>query len=191
MKMEKRLLEIRKLKKARKPVFLAQDSLRRKEVVQDSWRRPKGIHSKTRLHHSGNPKMPSQGYRSPSAVRGFHGSGLKPVVVSSPKQLESIKDEGIVIGSSVGMKKRLEILKAAAERKIAVLNLDAAAFAKKAEEQLAERKKKKAAEASKASKKQEKAQDSKEEKKAESEEEKRKAEKKEMEKVITKRGGQQ
>ncbi len=185
MKMKNKLLELREMKKSKKPVFVARDSQRRKEVVQDSWRKPRGKHSKTRLHHAGNPKMPSQGYRSPKAVRGFHKLGLKPVVVASPRQLDTIKDEGIVISSAVGMKKRLEILKAAVAKKITVLNIDAQAFAKKAEEKLAEGKKKKAEKA--APKKQEKEKSSKEEKAPESEEDKRKAEKKEMEKIITKR----
>ncbi len=185
--MKNRLLELRELKKSKKPVFVAQDSQRRKEVVQNSWRRPKGIHSKTRLHHGGNPKMPSQGYRSPKAVRGLHKSGLKPVVVCSLKQIGAIKDEGIVVGSSVGLKKQLEIMKAAAARKLAVLNFDTNAFIKKAEEMLAERKNKKT-EAAKEQKKPEKAGAEKEKKAAsETEEEKRKAEKKEMEKIVTKR----
>lgn len=187
MKMKNKLLELREMKKSKKPVFIARDSQRRKEVVQDSWRRPRGKQSKTRLHHAGNPKMPSQGYRSPREVRGFHKLGLKSVVVASLKQLDSIKDEGIIIASSVGIKKRLEILKAAAAKKITILNIDAQAFIKKAEEAFAERKKKKAASAPKTPAKQEKAQSAKEEKTEESEEEKRKAEKKEMEKIITKR----
>ncbi len=187
MNMKNRMLELRELKKSKKPVFVAQDSHRRKEVVQNSWRRPKGIHSKTRLHHAGNPKTPSQGYRSPSLVRGFHKSGLKPVVVHSIKQLSAINDEGIIIGSTVGLKKQLEIMKAAIAKKLPVLNFDTSAFIKKAEEMLAERKNKKA-KAAKILKKTEKTGESKEKTEAsETEEDKRKTEKKEMEKIITKR----
>ncbi len=186
--MKNRMLELRELKKSKKPVFIARDSQRRKEVVQNSWRRPRGKHSKTRLHHGGNPKMPSQGYRSPREVRGMHKSGLKTIVVQSIKQIGAIKGEGIIIGSSVGLKKKLEIMKAAAARKLDVLNFDAGAFIKKAEEILAERKNKKAAAAS-PQKKPEKTGASTEKKaSAETDEEKRKAEKKEMEKIITKRG---
>ncbi len=188
--MEKRLLEIRALKKSKKPVFLAQDSHRRKEVVQNSWRRPKGIHSKTRLHHGGNPKLPSQGYRSPKAVRGLHNSGLKHALVSSIKQLELIKEEAIIISSSIGMKKRLEIIEAASAKKIAILNIDAKSFIKMASEKLSARKNKRKAASAKpeqAAKKPAEAEASPKDSKEESEEEKRKASKKEMEKIITKR----
>ncbi len=185
--MKNRLLELREQKKSKKPVFIARDSQRRKEVVQNSWRKPRGKHAKTRLHHGGNPKMPSQGYRSPSAVRGLHKSGLKQAVVHSIKQLGAIKAEGIIIGSSVGLKKQLEIMKAAIEKKLTVLNFDASDFIKKAEETLAEKKNKKA-EAASASTKPQKTSESKEKKAAsETEEDKRKTEKKEMEKIITKR----
>ncbi len=185
--MKNRLLELREQKKSKKPVFIARDSQRRKEVVQNSWRRPRGKHSKTRLHHGGNPKMPSQGYRSPSAVRGLHKSGLNQVIVHSIKQLDSIKDEGVIIGSSVGLKKQLEIMKAATAKKLTVLNFDATVFIKKAEEMLAGKKNKKA-EDEKASKKTEKTGDTREKKAdSETEEDKRKTEKKEMEKIITKR----
>jgi len=184
--MTEKLIELRKAKKAKKPAFVTQDSWKRK-LLPTSWRRPRGMHSKMRLKHRGNPKMPSQGYRSPRLVRNTHPSGLKQVLVSSMKQLDSIKDEGIIIASVLGMKKKLALIKKATERKLTILNLDTD-YTAKAEAAFAERKKKKTAaktaKIAEVSKKPEKKEAEKDDKTTE--EEKRKSEKKEMEKIITK-----
>ncbi|MBS3133503.1 50S ribosomal protein L32e [Candidatus Woesearchaeota archaeon] len=191
--MPKELIKLRKAKKSGKPAFATQDSWKRKRLPA-SWRRPRGMHSKMRLKHKGNPKMPSQGYRSPKLVRYAHPSGLMPAVINSMKQLDSVTDEGVVISSSVGIKKKIALIKAATERKLTVLNLNSY-YATKAEAAFTERKKKKAAEkAAKITKEPEESKKpgkaEKEEpkpKKDETEEEKRKTANKEMEKIITRR----
>ena len=182
------LLELRKVKKAKKPAFVNQDSWKRK-VLPTSWRRPRGMHSKMRLKFRGNPKLPSQGYRSPRLVRYAHPSGMRTVLVSSVKQLDALKDEGVIISSVVGVKKKLVIIKTATEQKLKILNLKAD-YTTKAEAAFAERKKRKSelktsklAKETKEAKKPEK-KPAKEEKATE--EEKRKTSKKEMEKIITK-----
>jgi len=181
--MTTKLLQLRSEKKSRKPAFVTQDSWKRKEVPR-AWRKPRGLHSKMRLKHRGNPKIPSQGYRSPREVRYLHPSGVKAVVVNSVKQLEVAKD-AVIIASTVGIKKKLAMMKAATEKKLTVLNLSAD-YVSKVEAAFAEGKKarmeKQAAKAAKESKK------SKEKKAAqkETEEDKRKTGKKEMEKIVTK-----
>ncbi|MAG15761.1 50S ribosomal protein L32e [Candidatus Woesearchaeota archaeon] len=182
--MKNELIKLRAVKKSRKPTFVTPDSWKRKKL-SSAWRRPKGLHSKVRLKFRGNPKMPSQGYRSPKTIRGFHPTGLKTIIVNSIKQLDIVKDEGIIIASVVGVKKKLAIIKAAAEKKLTVLNLDLD-YVKKAETAFAERiKVKKDAKIAKTAKDSKKS-DKKEEAKKETEEEKRKSGKKEMEKIITK-----
>ena len=185
------LLELRKMKKAKKPSFVNQDSWKRKELPT-SWRKPRGMHSKMRLKFRGNPKIPSQGYRSPVLVRNLHPSGLRTVLVSSVQQLDSIKDEGVIISYTVGVKKKLAMLKKATELKLKILNLKDD-YVAKAEAAFAERKKikselktSKLAKATKESKKPEKTQEKTSAKKEETEEDKRKSSKKEMEKIITK-----
>ena len=126
------LLNLRKAKKAKKPTFKTQDSWKRKRIPK-SWRRPKGLHSKMRLKFKGNPKLPSQGYRSPAEVRGMHGSGLKTVFVTSLKQMDSVNAEGIILASALGAKKKREIIKKAAEKKLKIVNLDVAKYLKKTE----------------------------------------------------------
>lgn len=179
--MIKKQIALNRTKK--KPAFVAQDSWKVKSLPK-SWRRPRGMHSKMRQKMKGNPKTPSQGYRAPREIRGLHPSGFKPPVVSSINQLSGAK-EGIIISAAVGVKKKLAIIKAAKEKKLAIFNVNADEFARKAESELSERKKKRhAAEAAKAEKRKE-PEKKEESKKEETEEEKRRAAKIEMEKIIT------
>ncbi len=85
---------------------------------RDSWRKPKGKDNKMRLEIKGYPPKVKIGYRNPDDIRGLHPSGLKPVVVSTLKDLESLnpKEHIVYISSSVGLKKRLELVKLAQER---------------------------------------------------------------------------
>ena len=137
------LSEIRKEKKARKPAFVSQDSWKRRLLPRKSWRRPRGLHSKMRLKKRGNPKSPSHGYRSPKAMRALTPFGTQAVVVSSVKGLAIASGKDVIISSTVGNRKKLEIIKAASEKKLAVLNLNVAEFAGKIAAEMEERKKRK------------------------------------------------
>ena len=134
---------VRKEKKARKPVFVTQDSWKRKLLSRNSWRRPRGLHSKMRLKKKGNLKSPSQGYRSPKAVRALTPAGTMAIVISSVKDLALAAGKDVIISSTVGNRKKLEIIKAASEKKFAVLNLNVDEFARKIAAAMEERKKKK------------------------------------------------
>lgn len=117
-----KLLELRKKMKAKKPTFLRQDFQRKK--LKTKWRQPKGIHSKLRTKFKGHVKHPSMGFSSPRLVRFLHPSGFKEILVSNPSQLKNIKpDEGIIIASAVGMRKKLELLKKIKELKLRLLNI--------------------------------------------------------------------
>lgn len=117
-----KLLELRKKIKAKKPTFLRQDFQRKK--LKTKWRQPKGIHSKLRTKFKGHVKHPSMGFSSPKAVRFLHPSGFKEILVANLSQLKDIKpDEGIIIASLVGMKKKLELLKKIKELKLRLLNI--------------------------------------------------------------------
>jgi large subunit ribosomal protein L32e len=92
--------------------------------VKESWRKPRGIHSKVRIRKKGKIKMPSVGYGAPKELRFLHPSGFREVLVSSLKDLEKVdpKTQAIRIAHTVGEKKRKEIIKKAEELKIKVLN---------------------------------------------------------------------
>ncbi|ABW00866.1 50S ribosomal protein L32e [Caldivirga maquilingensis] len=95
--------------------------------LEDSpWRRPKGIDNKIRMKRKGYPPMVNVGYRGPRGVRGIHPSGFIEVIVHNPEELSRVNPEtqAIRIASTVGVRKRIEIIREAVRRGIKVLNVD-------------------------------------------------------------------
>jgi large subunit ribosomal protein L32e len=189
----KELLLHRKNLKARKPVFLKQDT-HKKPGIAKKWSRPRGIDSKMRLRLNGYRRMVTKGWKSPAAVSGLHPTGLKPVLVHNEAEARSIdrKSDGLMISSNVGLKKRIQMLKIAQELGLTVLNVkDPAKFIADAEKGMADRKKDKAekAEKPKADKTEKAAKEKKAEKSIEelAEDDKREAERKEQERLLIKR----
>ncbi len=191
--MDNRLKE-RNALKAKKPTFTRSDSHKKKRLGQ-AWRRPRGLQSKVRLEKKGYVRPVKIGWGSPSTVKGLLRDGTEAIIVENVSDLEKVKGEkqAAIIASGVGIRKKIEIIKIATEKKIKLLNIkDPEGFIKKVvdrqkekqqqKHKLAEEKKKKAKEKS------EKA------KKKESEDkddtplddiDKKKAEKKELDKVLT------
>lgn len=119
----KQLLELKKKIAKKRPTYLRSDAHRRKCIPQQ-WRQPKGMHSKIRLKRRGKISHPGQGVASPKAVRGMTMQGMRPIEVSTAKELERIdsKTQAIVL-RRVGQKKRIELLKLALAKKIMILNI--------------------------------------------------------------------
>lgn len=187
--MEK-LLALRKEKKAKKPKFVRQDSHKKPRLQKSGWRKPKGQDSNMRVGNKGYRRTVSSGYRAPAEVRGLSGEGLITVVVSTEKDLEKLdsKKEGVIIASSVGLRKKILIINKCKELKLKILNLkDPEEYVKGKESQ------RKAAKKTK-----DEAKEKKELKKKETEKSKKKAspaktktednkEKKELDKILTKK----
>lgn len=171
--------------------FTRQDS-HKKPKLGDKWRRPKGLQSKMRLGKKGYPRSPSQGFGSNKAERGLR-SGLIPVIIENPAQLDALgKEHGVVIASGVGEKKRVEIVKTAEKKSLKILSIkDAAVYLKEAEEQFAKRKSDKEKlskdKESKLAERKKKAEEKEKEDKKEEESagDKKDKEKKEMDKLLT------
>ncbi len=119
----KRDLKARKSKKQARPKFKRQEQDFQK-ILKKGWRRPRGRHSKLRIHEKGRGGLPSPGYGSPASVRGLNRLGYREVMVSNVRDLEGInpREEMGMISSGVGRKKRGEIVSAAKERKIMISN---------------------------------------------------------------------
>lgn len=192
MNIEK-LLELRQGLKERKPEFIRQDNPKRMKVNY-KWRKPKGIHSKIRHRFKGRRKMPSPGYKSPRIVKGLHASGLEIISVHSVDDIAKIKKEsqGAVVSKSVGMKKRLGILRKAKELNVTVLNLNVDEKIKNIEDMINSKKKvtkeTKKEEAKKEIKEKEaKIKEQKTEASKLNDESKKESDKKEKDKVLTKK----
>ena len=120
---EKRLLRIKNKNAVKRVEFRRQEWFRYKKLGE-SWRKPRGKHSKQREHLARRPPVVDAGYRSPAAVRGLHPSGFLEVLVHTPQELEKLDPlrEAARIGSTVGSRKRELIMEKAEELKVRILN---------------------------------------------------------------------
>ena len=98
----------------------------KKTQTPSSWRSPRGHHSRIRLEKKGAPAKPKIGYRTEKRIRGLHPSGYTEVMVHNTDDLEEIdpETEAARIGSTVGGRKRAEIIQKAEEEEIKLLNAD-------------------------------------------------------------------
>ena len=111
------------IKKTKKPRFHRQNSQVKKRSG-NRWRKPRGMDSKQREGFKSRGTKPTVGYRQPKKIRGKHPSGYEEILIKNTKQLEGINKEkqAIKISSTVGAKKKTEIIKKAEEKKIKILN---------------------------------------------------------------------
>jgi len=160
---------------------LRQDAHKVKKL-EKKWRAPRGRHSKMRFKLRSYRKQPSVGYASPRKVRGLDNKGRKETKVERIQDLEKVKqDEIIVIGATVGTKKKVEILKRIIEKKLQVKNVkNVEEFIKQAEEKI--KKKKEEAEKKETKKKKAKEEALKKAEEKKKEEEKKTEEEKQKEK---------
>jgi large subunit ribosomal protein L32e len=122
-KKTKEQLKLRKQIADSRPNFRRQEWFRYSRLGE-SWRKPRGLHSKMRRGFGYRVNLVSTGYRGPKAVRGFHPSGFQEVMVHRVEDLEELdpKKQAARIGHSVGSRKREEIEKVADEKGIRILN---------------------------------------------------------------------
>lgn len=93
--------------------------------LKDSWRRPRGKDSKMRKDKKGKLPRVKVGYRKPRAERGLHPSGFREVLVENPRDIEKINSEtqAARISSTVGARKRGQIITRARELGVKILNV--------------------------------------------------------------------
>lgn len=149
-----------------------------------------------RLHKKGYRVSPNPGYGTPNVDKFKNKDGLTIVNVYNKNDLVELKKEehGVVVGSSVGGRKRVEILKEAIAKQIKILNVrDTQKEVEKIEQTIASKKKAKELTKKKKSSKLEErkkkaAEKEKEESKAkedEDSEDKKVKEKKDIDKILT------
>ncbi len=121
---KKNLLELRKKMKKKRPKFRRVESWRYKRV-KDSWRKARGIDSRTRIKSKSGVKSPSVGYRAPKSIRGLHPSGFEEINVITIKDLEGLspKKHAIKVASRLGARKRIKLIEYAQRRGFKILNL--------------------------------------------------------------------
>lgn len=138
----KEAVALRKTQKKRKPTFLRQNvGIVR---VRNGWRRARGGQAKVRLKLRSYRKQPSIGYSSPRAARHRTAQGYEQHVIFSPSELKE-EMRAIIVGRTVGERKRLDIIKRAQELGLIILNIkDTQAYIKEVQTMLQANKEKRA-----------------------------------------------
>ncbi|RLG21904.1 50S ribosomal protein L32e [Candidatus Micrarchaeota archaeon] len=110
--------------KKKKPTFKRQGAHRKKRVAKKGWRKPRGIYSHQRDSYKFAGAKPKVGYKNDRDSRAIHPSGLKEILVHNVKELKVAEpNKNIIrIASTVGKKKRREIVEAAEKMKLRVIN---------------------------------------------------------------------
>jgi large subunit ribosomal protein L32e len=121
---KEKLLDLRKEMKKKRPKFRRVESWRYKRV-KDSWRKARGIDSKTRKKKKSGVKSPNIGYRTPKEIRGIHPSGYEEVRVITKNDLDDLdpKRHAIKISSRVGARKRIPLIDYARSKGFKILNI--------------------------------------------------------------------
>ncbi|GAB6948203.1 hypothetical protein JCM16161A_23330 [Vulcanisaeta sp. JCM 16161] len=122
----RRLLRLRLLMERREPRWMRMDEWRYLRIAHgEHWRRPRGNDNKIRLEIKGYPKRVKVGYGKPRLARNLHPSGFRLVIVHRPEDVDKVDPtkEAIVIGRTVGLRKRIEIVKRAIEKGVRVMNV--------------------------------------------------------------------
>jgi large subunit ribosomal protein L32e len=117
-------LKKRKIIADRRPDFYRQEYGRFKRL-RTTWRKPRGIHSKTRMNMRYRRPMVNKGYAGPNLTKGYHPSGFQEVYVCNVADLTKVADadrQAARISHGVGQRKREQIIKKADELGIRILN---------------------------------------------------------------------
>ena len=83
---EKSLLKS-KIRKDRKTPRFKRQELWAQATLKDTWRRPRGKHSKMRKQERGRGRIPKPGYGSPAAVKGLNRQGFREVRVFNVSEM--------------------------------------------------------------------------------------------------------
>ena len=119
LKVRKKL--IARLRK-RKPNFRRYNWF--KYSLPDSWRKPRGLHSKMREDEKNKPATVKIGYRSAKIIRGLHPSGYEEVYVRTMNELNKVDKEtqAARFASGLSEKKRKIMITKAKEIGVKILN---------------------------------------------------------------------
>lgn len=117
------LLRLRYSMNKKRPAFLHQEHWKLKRFRKAPWRKPRGKRSKMRAKERAKPSWVTIGFRGPREVRGWHPRGMPEYMVYTVSDLKKPEKTCVMrIASSVGTRKRLEIVRTAVEKELYIVN---------------------------------------------------------------------
>jgi len=121
---ERELRRLMRIKKSKKRKFIRPYSWEWKKL-DESWRKPRGIDNKVRLQVKYRPPIVKVGYRTPRKVRYLHPTGKEEIIVHKLEDLYNVDPltQVVRIARTVGIKKRLEIIRFAEQFGIKIQNI--------------------------------------------------------------------
>lgn len=153
--------------------------------LRGGWRRARGMHNKVRLKKKGHPLKVSIGYGSKKETKNLYNSEFNYKLINNLKDLENLDKKYIILSRSIGLKKKIEILKKARGLNLNVIKVkDIDSFLKNIQEKLNEKKQKKERKMQKKEVYHKKAEEKSKEKREATQEEKSEKEKEEKKKVL-------
>lgn len=107
----------------------------------NSWRKPRGHHSKMREHRKGNPPVVDAGFGTCARTRFLHPTGLREVLVSRISELAGLDktEVGVRVSAKLSILRKVDITKEAQKLGLTVFN-PAKPRKKKAEEKKPDKK---------------------------------------------------
>ena len=189
---KKALLEFKRIKKRKNPVFKRQDYHKKKRIGK-VWRKPRGYQSKQRLRRNGRVIV-SPGYGTPAKLRHFNVDGLEIVHVSKLEDVQNLNSSShcCIVSRKLGFRKKKPLIEELTKLGFKLINIRAD-YVQEMEQKLLERKQEKKikekelAEKEKKIDEKDKKTESKVKKPELTDEEKKKADKKEIDKILTRK----
>lgn len=118
------------MKRFLRRIWSRYSKLGRNRKKKQKWRRPTGRDNKMREKRKGYASRVSIGYRENKKSRNLI-ENKTPKLIYNVEDLMKTGDKDLVIIGKIGGKKKIEILKAAKERKIKIQNINSKKFLKK------------------------------------------------------------
>ena len=170
--------------KRKKRKFIRYKSINQVKL-KGGWRRVRGMHNKVRLKKKGHIHKVSIGYGTKKETRNLYNSMFDYKLIKNLNDLNNLDKKYILISKSIGLKKKIEILKKAKELGLNVIRIkDIDSFLNTVQDNLNKNKQKKEKKQQKKEVYQKKAEEKSKEKKEVKEEEKKEEEKEEKRKVL-------
>lgn len=91
------------------------------------WRNAVGRHSKIRKNRFGYTKSPRIGFKSPKSESGKINGKIPLRITNMMDITRATKDNILIIAKTIGMRKRMEMIKKANEMNLEILNVKAGA----------------------------------------------------------------